>query len=386
MVRGAALSKKIASSSRRALLLAMTVINSNRIDVIARRLGCSSPSRRSNLCCFFSAGLVAHVSSFGQFSGRALLLFTSLSVASCAGSSTSQRDFTFVPDTKLTVVALIDGDFLAGLPQDDQSADFTHFAPLSIAFRPDQMLVIADAGSNRVYGVPLDPGVPRFVYTAGFSLQNSQFLRTDPIGNVYVIDGGRRTVQIVDPRFRLAGEIVPPFESLGLVQGRICGLAFNPMGELYLSDPTNARIYRYDASGRFVSSFTGGEEVSWGQLLQPEGLAVANSGTELYVCDAGKRQVVVFDPSGLPLRIFGGTDLEEPWAVAVNGNGQAFVADRKGQSICVFNEQGSLIGRIDGPPVGDARWEGPTDVVIHDSSLVVADPPSGRIIIMKLAP
>jgi DNA-binding beta-propeller fold protein YncE len=283
------------------------------------------------------------------------------------------------------MVALIDGDFLAALPQDDRTADFTRLAPVSIAFRPDQMLVIADAGSQRVYGLPLDPGVPRYVYTAGFSLSDPRFLRTDAIGNVYAIDGARRKVQILDPQFRLSGEIIPPFEALGLVQGRLSGIAFNSLGELYLSDPTNARIYRYDAAGRFLSSFTGGEEVSWGQLLQPEGIASAGGGNELYVCDAGTRQIVVLDPSGMPLRLFGGTDLGEPWAVAVNSGGQAFVADRGRKTVSVFDDQGRLIDRIDGPPGGQSSWEGPTDVVIHDSSLVVADPPSGRVVIMKTA-
>jgi DNA-binding beta-propeller fold protein YncE len=291
----------------------------------------------------------------------------------------------FTPGATLAVVASIDGEFLAALPQDDQSAEYSRFSPVSIAFRPDQMLVIADGGSERILGLPLDPGLPRHVYVGGFSLRDPHALRTDPVGNIYAADGGQRVVEVVDARFRLAGEVVPPYDALGLVQGRISGIAFNPLGELYLSDPTNGRIYRYDASGRYLSSFTGGEEVGWGQLLQPEGLACANGGAELYVCDAGKRQIAVFDPSGMPLRVFGGTDLAEPWAIAVDINGQSYVADRKGQTICIFDEQGRLIDKIEGPRVGNTRWLGPTDVVIRDSSLVVADPPSGRVVIMKVA-
>jgi DNA-binding beta-propeller fold protein YncE len=286
----------------------------------------------------------------------------------------------------LAVVALIDGDFLAALPHDDPASDFSRFAPSSIAFRPDQMLLIADAGSERVYGLPLDPGQSRTVYTAEFAVRDPQALRADVVGNIYAADGGQRVVEVADTRFRLVGEIVPPYDALGLVQGTVSGIAFGPLGELYLSDPTNGRIYRYDAAGRYISSFTGGEDAGWGQLLQPEGLATANGGTELYVCDAGKRQIAVFDPTGMPLRLFGGTDLEEPWAIAVGTNGQCYVADRKGKTICVFSEQGRLIEKLDGPPIGDARWLGPTDVVIRDSALVVADPPSGRVVIMKVVP
>lgn len=319
---------------------------------------------------------------------RNLILISVLSVLlfSCAGSSSTQRDFNFSSGSRLSVIAVIDGDFLAALPQDDQSADFSGFAPVSVAFRPDQVLVIADRGAERAYGLPLDPGLPRIVYTAGVVLTDPQSLRTDPVGNLYAADGGQRKVEVIDARFRAAGEIVPPYDALGLVQGRVSGISFSPTGELYLSDPTNARIYRFDPSGRYSASFDGGEQVGWGQLLQPEGIASARGGNELYVCDPGKRQIAVFDQSGMPLRVFGGTDLEEPWAIAVNATGQSFVADRKGQAICVFDAQGRLVERFDGPPVGNSRWLGPTDVVIHDSSLVVADPPSGRVVIMKLTP
>lgn len=303
-------------------------------------------------------------------------------VASCA-SSGGQGGFSYAAGSRLTVVALIDGDFLSALPQDDPSAEFSRFTPVSISFRPDQMLVIADGGGERVYGLPLDPGQQRRVYTAGFSLRDPQFLRTDQVGNIYAADGIQRVIEVVDPRFRLVGELVPPYDGLGLVQGRVSGIAFAPLGDLYLSDPTNGRIYRYDASGRYISSFTGGEEVGWGQLLQPEGITTANGGAEIYVCDAGKRQIAVFDPSGMPLRVFGGTDLQEPWAIAVGADGQCYVADRKGKAICVFSEQGRLIDVVDGPPVGDSRWQGPTDIIIRDSAIVVADPPAGRIVIMR---
>lgn len=246
------------------------------------------------------------------------------------------------------------------------------------------MLVMADAGSERVLGLPLDPGAPRQVWMTGFPLRDPQFLRTDQIGNVFVADGGQRLVEVIDTRFRQAGEVIPPFEGLGLVQGRISGIAFTPHGDLYLSDPTNGRIYRYDPSGRFLSSFTGGEEVGWGELLQPEGITSAHGGSELYVCDAGKRQISVFDASGMPLRVFGGTDLSEPWAIAVDIRGQSYVADRKGMAICVFDAQGRLIDKIIGPPKQESRWQGPTDVVIRDSSLVVADPLAGQVVIMKI--
>ncbi len=86
----------------------------------------------------------------------------------------------------------------------------------------------------------------------------------------------------------------------------------------------------------------------------------------------------------MPLRVYGGTDLEEPWAIAVGHDGKSYVADRKGRAICIFSDQGRLLEKLDGPPVGSARWLGPTDVVIRDSAIVVADPPSGRVVIMKV--
>ncbi|HWO56057.1 MAG TPA: NHL repeat-containing protein [bacterium] len=280
-------------------------------------------------------------------------------------------------------MAVIDGDFLAALPQEDPAADFSRFAPVSVALRPDQLLLIADGGSQRIWGLPLDPGTPRQVRQLTGVLRDPQCLRIDAVGNIFAADGISRAIELYDSRLRPIGEIMPPYDGLGLVRGRVAGIAFGLLGELFLSDPTNGRIYRYDASGRFLAAFSGGEEVGWGELLQPMGMAVSHDGTELYVCDPGKRQVMVFDPAGTPLRAFGGTDLQEPVAVAVNRRGQVFVADRKAAALLVFSDQGRLLDTIDGPPTGDARWQGPTDVILQDSSIVVADPPAGRVIIMR---
>jgi sugar lactone lactonase YvrE len=278
---------------------------------------------------------------------------------------------------------LIDAAFVSSLPSEDRNQLFNALSPVSACWRSDDALIISDAVSGTILSVPFGAGAARQIETASIHLGDPGAVRSDALGNVYAADGATRSVQVVDVRFRSRGEIIPPYDALGLVPGRVSGLAFGSTGEFYACDPINGRVYRFDAAGHFVDSFNGGEQLGWGQLLQPQGLACSADGTEIYVCDPAKRQITVFDQTGTPLRAFGATELREPWAVALNRRGQAFVADRAGRSICVFDPQGRLVDRIGRPTGGD--WDAPSDVLLRDSSLCVADPGAGQVIIMRLS-
>jgi DNA-binding beta-propeller fold protein YncE len=309
----------------------------------------------------------------------AIVLFALL--AGCAGPS-SHNDIAYVSGTSPALVALIDAAFVASLPTENGQQAFDELSPVSACLRPDDALIVSDAASGQIIAIPLASGAPHQVETATIHLDQPGIVRSDALGNVYAADGTTRQVEVIDARFRARGEILPPYEALGLAPGRISGMAFGPSGQFYACDPINGRVYRFDASGHFVDSFTGGEQVGWGQLSQPQGMACTADGTELYVCDPAKRQITVFDPTGTPLRAFGATDLKEPWAVALNRRGQVFVADRAGKAVCVFDSQGRLLDRIVRPTGGD--WEAPSDILLRDSSLCVTDPGAGQVIIMRL--
>jgi DNA-binding beta-propeller fold protein YncE len=214
----------------------------------------------------------------------------------------------------------------------------------------------------------------------GLSAQSSpRFVRVDLTGNVYVSDGDNPWVSVYDSRLRSVSDLSPPYSALALPHGSISGLAMDAFGEFYMADRLNGKVYRFDAGGRFVSDFDGGD-APWARLGRPQGIACGPIDGAVYVCDPGQRRVVVFDNSGVALRSFGENELREPEAVAVNRHGQCLVADSELRAILVFSRQGRYVGRIDGQRIGFADFGGPTDVAVGDSTLYVADPSNGRVL------
>ncbi len=95
----------------------------------------------------------------------------------------------------------------------------------------------------------------------------------------------------------------------------------------------------YDAATRFNS---------------PQGIFYDRRTKELYVCDTGNHQVVIFDSTGLPVYRFkhwverGGKQIPgEPRSVAVNSRGDIFLADNLCDYLDVLNFRGESEERFD---------------------------------------
>jgi uncharacterized protein (TIGR03663 family) len=103
-----------------------------------------------------------------------------------------------------------------------------------------------------------------------------------------------------------------------------------------------------------------------GQLIQPRGVAVDAAGNIL-VADSANHRLIVFDPSGTPIRTIGGFgngdgQFNEPRGVAVDSQGNIYVADTWNARIVKLDPQGAFlaswgIGRED---FGDGRRASPT--------------------------
>jgi hypothetical protein len=86
---------------------------------------------------------------------------------------------------------------------------------------------------------------------------------------------------------------------------------------------------------------------------------------ELYVLDAEYGKVVVFDPGGSVVRVFGGKgkgpgEFERPWDLALGPNGQVWVLDQATARLTVFNQSGQLVRTIPLP------YSSPVRVIIQE--------------------
>jgi phage tail-like protein len=179
------------------------------------------------------------------------------------------------------------------------------------------------------------------------------------------------------------------------------GMAVDRWGRIYLADPVRCLVQVFDpCCGAFepLPCF-GGCGSAPRRLREPRGLAATHSGL-LYVVDRGNRRVQVLWVKGPTLaRILGPLDAQgrrvwprpevaaagcpaletypagtwDPYGVAVDGHGRAFVSDREGGLVHRFDAAGRWLGASDGSGPGGPALVRPTHLAVDlDDRVYVA--------------
>ncbi|NJN19671.1 MAG: TIGR03663 family protein [Oscillochloris sp.] len=188
-------------------------------------------------------------------------------------------------------------------------------------------------------------------------------ITTDTQGNLYIADTGTHRVLI----YGSDGELIRTLGGFGNQSGQFYeprGLAVDAQGNLYVADTWNARIVKFDPEGRVLASWGSGDQdladgriatitdgtIAGNQanplgLFGPRGVAVDNQGN-VYIADTGNKRIVVTDSEGNYLYQWGsaGTELgqfNEPTNVAVDAQGQVYVADTWNGRVQIFGPDGS---------------------------------------------
>lgn len=130
----------------------------------------------------------------------------------------------------------------------------------------------------------------------------------------------------------------PVFEKAGAIAAR--------QGRIYVADTSTETIVVFDVPRRRVFRF--GQRGA-NALAKPAGLAL-DAQLNVYVADAKRRQVLVFDHLGLFLRTIGGPqDLERPTGVAVSRDGERIYAvdrsdnESNNHRVVIYAKDGSKI-------------------------------------------
>ena len=157
-----------------------------------------------------------------------------------------------------------------------------------------------------------------FFYPQGISISND--------GIIFVADTKNHRIQ----QFTTDGEFLSSFGVFGPGNGRIKTPVDVALGEnyIYVSDPGNYKIEKYNYEGISVASF---DYNLGGYPIRPNGLTVDPDGN-IYLTDSYKQRIIKLDPEGNTLKIFGGVgndkgQFTEPKDIVLDDRGYLFVTD-----------------------------------------------------------
>ena len=219
---------------------------------------------------------------------------------------------------------------------------------------------------------PLALGDGQFSYPFGIAIDSKD--------NVYVGSGwNNHRVQ----KFDSQGNFLAKWGAYGNGDGqfkRPRGIAIDGADNVYVTDTDswdkpNNRVQKFDSAGNFLSKFgsTGNDD---GQFPRrsPHGIAVDNNGN-IYVSDtlrmSNHHRMQKFDSAGNFLGKWGSYGhadgrFNEPRGVAVDQDGNIYVAEMGNQQIQKFDSSGNFLMKSEWKH--GVRLKGPSDIAVHNVS------------------
>lgn len=245
----------------------------------------------------------------------------------------------------------------------------------------------------------------------------------DEAGNLCLTDTGANTVSFFDQKIRQwqrwqniekvrfstpvavakqgnlicvadsAGAKIIAFSPDGKLQFQITNQLQRPAGvaihgnRLYVADAQRHDISVFDLGGKFISSF-GQRGVNHGEFNYPTHL-MADSTGKLYVTDSLNSRVQVFDGDGKFLQQIGGPGdgpgyFSRPKGVAVDRFGHIYVLDGLADNLQVFDGNGRLLLSLGVAGHGTGEFWLPNGIAIgQDNKIYVADSYNLRVQIFE---
>lgn len=137
---------------------------------------------------------------------------------------------------------------------------------------------------------------------------------------------------------------------------------------LFVVDIANHRIKKVDRASGAVSLFAGGAGSGPGQLFKPTNIAVDGDGN-IYVADTINFRIQKFSPDGALIGGFGQLgqepgDFSRPKGLALDGSGLIYVVDAAFDNVQIFNTEGRVLTFFGGSGNGPGELFLPAKVAI----------------------
>jgi DNA-binding beta-propeller fold protein YncE len=193
--------------------------------------------------------------------------------------------------------------------------------------------------------------------------------RFDDQGNRYELHPDTATIRKFSPTGALVWEVTRK----GIGEAEMdtpVALAVDSRGVVWVLDRGLARLQLLDGNGNFLRNV--------GPVQLPQDVVIG--GSRVYVSEAHRRQIAVFDLEGNLLTRFG-TNLNYPRGLALDAAGRLHIADTGNGDIDVYSADGSPLGAYAGPGEGAGKFRHPLGVAIRqiDGLIAIVDAVDGNI-------
>ncbi|MBI2264669.1 MAG: IPT/TIG domain-containing protein [Armatimonadetes bacterium] len=151
------------------------------------------------------------------------------------------------------------------------------------------------------------------------------------------------------------------------------GTAVDVGGNVYVCDPNNQRVQKFNSSGVFQTKW-GSAGAGDGQFSGPYGIA-ADSGGNIYVVDRNNHRVQKFTSDGVFVAKWGSLgngdgQFNNPADIAVDGSGNVYVTDLNNNRIQKFNSSGVFATKWGSAGAADGQFNSPYGVAADNSGNV----------------
>jgi DNA-binding beta-propeller fold protein YncE len=208
-------------------------------------------------------------------------------------------------------------------------------------------------------------------YGIAVDSKNNLYVADQKVGAIFIFNTETRDVELI--KNKTHAHFV-----------RIIGLAMDDNDRLFVSDPGLRHVLAFDAAHK-------AEEVITEGLVSPGSLAIDRENRLLYVSDIELDQVLVYDADTLTLKRKIGTtghnheltspgDFAKPTGLAVDQEGNLYVADTLNNRIEIFDADGKFISAFGKSGDGPGYFARPKGVAIDgDGHIWVADGMQDRV-------
>lgn len=219
------------------------------------------------------------------------------------------------------------------------------------------------------------------VFKRPFELIQPYGTAVDSKGNLYVADQRVGAIFIFNTETRDVDLIK---NSVHAHFSRIIGLAMDDTDRLFVSDPGLRHVLVFNKEHK-------AEDVISDGMVDPGGLAIDTQNRLLYVADIELDQILVYDSDTLKLlRKIGTTghkheltspgDFSKPTGIAVDAEGNLYVADTMNNRIEIFDADGQFVSTFGKAGDGPGYFARPKGVAIDgDGHIWVADGVQDRV-------